>query len=75
MSNTNRISIQGRAGRPIVEGTTFGWVIHGGNDSNSQSFFSRDTSDYELLYDLDVLGVRDRGEDDELDVYTELKKT
>ena len=54
-----------------MEGTTFGWVIHGGNDSNSQSFFSRDTSDYEQLYNLDVLGVRDRGEDDELDVYTE----
>ena len=56
------------------EGTTFGWVIHGGNDSNSQSFFSRDTSDYERLYNLDVLGVRDRGEDDELDVYTEFKE-
>ena len=25
------------------------------------------------LYNLDVLGVRDRGEDDELDVYTEFK--
>ena len=57
-----------------MEGTTFGWVIHGGNDSDSQSFFSRDTSDYERLYNLDVLGVRDRGEDDELDVYTEFKE-
>ena len=57
-----------------MEGTTFGWVIHGGNDSNSQSFFSRDTSDYEQLYNLDVLWFRDRGEDDELDVYTEFKE-
>ena len=65
---------KGKPGEPIVEGTTFGWVIHGGNDSNSQNFFSRDTSDYERLYDLDVLGVRDRGEDDELDVYTEFKE-
>ena len=64
---------KGQPGEPIVEGTTFGWVIHGGNDSDSQSFFSRDTSDYERLYNLDVLGVRDRGEDDELDVYTEFK--
>ena len=57
---------KGQPGEPIVEGTTFGWVIHGGNDSDSQSFFSRDTSDYERLYNLDVLGVRDRGEDDGL---------
>ena len=54
-----------------MEGTTFGWVIHGGNGSDSQNFFSRDTSDYDRLYNLDILGVRDRGEDDELDVYTE----
>ena len=65
---------KGQPGEPIVEGTTFGRVIHGGNDSDSQSFFSRDTSDYEQLYNLDVLGVRDRGEDDELDVYTEFKE-
>ena len=65
---------KGQQGKPIVEGTTFGWVIHGGNDSDSQSFFSRDTSDYKRLYSLDVLWVRDRGEDDELDVYTEFKE-
>ena len=65
---------KGQPGEPIAEGTTFGWVIHGGNDSDSQSFFSRDTSDYERLYNLDVLWVRDRGEDDELDIYTEFKE-
>ena len=37
---------KGQPGEPIVEGTTFGRVIHGGNDSDSQSFFSRDTSDF-----------------------------
>ena len=54
---------KGQPGEPIVEGTTFGWVIHGGNDPDSQSFFSRDTSDYKRLYSLDVLWVRDRGEE------------
>ena len=65
---------KGQPGEPIVEGTTFGWVIHGGNFSDSQSFFSRESSDYERLYSLDVLGVRDRGEDDEFDVHTEFKE-
>ena len=46
---------KGQPGEPIVEGTTFGWVIHRGNDSDNQSFFSRDISDYERLYNLDVL--------------------
>ena len=47
---------KGQPGEPVVEGTTFGWVIHGGNDSDSQNFFSRDTSDYDRLYSLDILG-------------------
>ena len=47
---------KGQPGEPIVEGTTFGWVIHGGNGSDSQNFFSRDTSDYDRLYSLDILG-------------------
>ena len=59
---------KGQSREPIVEETTFGWVIHGGNDSDSQSFFSRESSDYKRLYNLDVLGVWDRGEDDEFDV-------
>ena len=74
MSNKNRRSIQGTAGRANCGRKDLGWVILGGNDPDSQSFFSRDTSDYEQLYNLDVLGVRDRGEDDELDVYTEFKE-
>ena len=31
-------------------------------------------SDYERLYSLDVLGVEDRGENDQLDVYAEFKE-
>ena len=33
-----------------------------------------ETSDYEKLYSLDVLGVEDRGEDDQLDVYSEFRE-
>ena len=74
LSNKNRRSINLQSEEPIMEGTTFGWVIHCENDSDSQSFFSRETSDYERLYNLDVLGFGDRGEDDELDVYSEFKE-
>ena len=37
--------------------------------------FIRETSDYEKLYSLDVLGVEDRGEDDQLDVCSEFRET
>ena len=46
---------------PIVEGTTFGWVVHGGRD-------------YEQLYLLDVLGVEDRGEKDQSTPYAEFEE-
>ena len=65
---------KGQPGEPTVEGTTFGWVIHGGNFSHSQSFLGRESSDYGRLYSLDVLVVRDRAEDDKFDVYTEFKE-
>ena len=65
---------KGNPGEPIVEGTTFGWVIHGGDDHvTDQCTFMRETSDYEKLYSLDVLGVQDRGENDQLDVLKEFK--
>ena len=65
---------KGNPGEPIVEGTTFGWVIHGGDDHvTDQCMFMRETSDYEKLYSLDVLGVQDRGENDQLDVLKEFK--
>ena len=36
--------------------------------------FTMETSDYEKLYFLDVLGVEDRGEDDQLDVCSEFRE-
>ena len=66
---------KGKPGEPIVEGTTFGWVIHGGDFSDSQCMFTRESTEYERLYSLDVLGVEDRGEDDQLDVYTEFQES
>ena len=58
LSNKNRRSIHLQSEEPIVEGTTFGWVIHGENDSDSQSFFSRETSDYERLLQPGRFGGR-----------------
>ena len=48
----------------MVEGTTFGWVVLVGKDyAGTTCMFTRETSDYEKLYSLDVLRVEDRGED------------
>ena len=44
-------------GEPIVEVTTFGWIIHGGDRVTDGCLFTRETSDYERLYSLDVLRV------------------
>ena len=42
----------------MVEGTTFGWVVLVGKDyAGRKCIFARETSDYEELYSLDVLGV------------------
>ena len=57
-----------------MEGTAFGWVIHGGDYQTEGCLFAREVSDYERLYSLDVLGVEDRGENDQLDVYAEFKE-
>eukprot|EP00794_Sanderia_malayensis_P002861 gene2861-3307_t len=65
---------KGMADEPIVEGTTFGWIIHGGDFPTNECYYARDTSDYEKLYTLDILGVEDRGENDELDVMKEFKE-
>ena len=37
-------------------------------------FLKGDTSDYDKLYSLDVLGVENRGEDDQLQVYEDFKE-
>ena len=65
---------KGEKDEPIVEGTTFGWVIHGGDYPNINCLFTRESSEYERLYSLDVLGVEDRGENDQLDVFKEFKE-
>ncbi|XP_028390705.1 uncharacterized protein LOC114515614 [Dendronephthya gigantea] len=66
---------KGKPEDPIVEGTTFGWVVHGGHDyADSRCMFVRENRDYEQLYSLDVLGVEDRGEQDQSTVYVEFQE-
>ena len=63
---------KGNPSDPIVEETTFGWIIHGGDEYTSDAcMFTREVNDYEQLYKLDVLGVEDRGENDQLQVLTD----
>ena len=42
--------------------------------TDSTYMFTMETSDYEKLSFLDVLGVEDRGEDDQLDVCSEFRE-
>ena len=65
---------KGNDGDSIVEGTSFGWLIHGGDIATNTCMFTRESSDYEKLYTLDILGVEDRGENDQLDVCKEFKE-
>ena len=62
---------KGKLGEPIVEGTTFGWIIHGGDRVTDGCLFTRETSDYERLHSLDVFGIEDQGESPQLDVHRE----
>ena len=62
---------KGRSDEPVVEGTTFGWVIHGGDCSVDECLFTTEVSDYEKLYSLDVLGIEDRRENDQDEVLLE----
>lgn len=67
---------KGRPGEPIEEGTTFGWVIHGGDDHiTDQCMFVRELNDYERLYSLDVREVEDRGENDQVHVLKSSRMT
>ena len=66
---------KGNQGDPILEETSFWWVIHGGDDySNDACMFAREVNDYEQLYSLDVLGVEDRGENDKMQVLSEFRE-
>ena len=67
---------KGQPDDPILEGSTFGWIAHGGKEyADSKCMYVRETDQYERLYSLDVLGVEDRGEDDQLDVYMEFQES
>ena len=63
--------IKGAKGDPIVEGTTFSYIIHGGDKGNGTCMYVSDTKDYERLYSLDIFGVEDRSENDPSEVYKE----
>ena len=55
---------KGEEGDPVVEETSFGWLVHGGDDyTDDQCMFVRENSDYarERLFCLDILGIEDRG--------------
>ena len=67
---------KGNPGERIVEETTFGWVVHGGDEytSDGACMYLREVNDYEKLYSLDVLGVEDRGENDQFDVLRDFKE-
>ena len=45
---------KGKPGEPIVEKTTFGWIIPGGDHVTDGCLLTRETSDYEQLYSLDI---------------------
>ena len=45
------------------------WTVHGGEFQSDGCWFSGEVQDCHQLYSLDVLGVEDRGENDQLDVH------
>ena len=61
-----------KSNEPVVEGTTFGWVIHGGEYPVDECLFTTEVADYEKLYSLDVLGIEDRKENDQDEVLLEI---
>ena len=73
---TERV-FKGHPGEPLVWETTFGLVVHAGDEygSGNSCMYMRELNDYEKLYSLDVLGVEDRGENDQLDVLRDFKES
>ena len=72
---TERV-LKGNKEDPIVEETTFGWIIHGGEKYTSgHSMYIRESTVCEQLYSLDVLGVEDLGDKDQLQVLTDFKES
>ena len=66
---------KGKKGEPIVEGTTFGYDIHGGNRTSDTCMYVKDSKNFKRLYSLDILGVEGRGEDDLSDIHGEFNES
>lgn len=67
----------GKAGEAIAEKTSFGWVIMspGREETNSALMFTRTSNDdFMQLCSLDVLGIEDKPEGDQMSVYQEFKE-
>ena len=63
---------KGKVGQPIADETIFGWAVHRDKSELDLSYFVQTTKDdYERLYTLDVLGVKDRREFDQEEVRKE----
>lgn len=59
-----------------MDGTTFGWVIYGGEDYADNKFMCiKEANEYEKLYSLDVMGVEDRAQHDQSEVLSSLTRT
>ena len=67
----------GKMGEPVAERTKFGWTILAqGKELNYSAMFLAQTSqtDCEELCRLDVLGLADKPENDQSEVYTEFRE-
>ena len=67
---------KGKPQDPIVEGTAFGWVIHGGSEyADSNCMYTKEINEHcGRLCALDVLGVEDRAENDSLQVNEDFRE-
>ena len=67
----------GKMGEPVAERTKFGWTIlaQGKELDYSAMFFAQTSqSDYEELCRLDVLGLADKPENDQSEIYSEFQE-
>ncbi|XP_065654634.1 uncharacterized protein LOC136081261 [Hydra vulgaris] len=66
----------GNDGEAIAEETIFGWtVMEPGKSTSDCLYFTKPTNDcYKELYSLDVLGLEDRSEGNQNEVYEEFKE-
>ena len=58
---------KGAPEEPVVIATRFSGNIYGGTLPSDKCMYVRKSSGYEKLYSLDVLGVEDREENNQLD--------